>query len=462
MDKVVSFPRPEAAPAPEAETASLERTHRTFMCTVLFLDIVEYAKKPVSQQLRVKEHCNALLSEALHDIPAPDRIILDTGDGAAINFLGDPEDALFVAINLARAFAKPSAEGLKVDVRIGINLGPVRLVRDINGQPSIIGDGINVAERIMSFATSGQVLVSRAYYEVATRISEDYAQLFSYQGSRTDKHVREHEVYVLASTGVEARDVTARRHNARPEPTPAPEATITSAPVDTTIRRIPLPHLAAALSSLLLMCAVVYYVTDRAASAESAAPRFSPAIRVPEPQPVTMAPAVPAPAPHTSEVAQTVAPAPEREAHVAPAARTAVQKPAPHTAPRTSVREKPAAVAAASGHVLTTPQTPVTPWSAVHQDKPAPAPATPVSVEQVTAHTATKTPTALVMLAVSPWGEVVVDGKPMGVSPPLSELELAPGTHRLEIRNGSFAPYQEMLKLAPNQTLKIRHKFAQR
>jgi class 3 adenylate cyclase len=461
MDKVVSFPRPEAAPAPEAEAASLERTQRTFMCTVLFLDIVEYAKKPVSQQLRVKEACNAVLSEALRDIPAQDRIILDTGDGAAINFLGDPEDALFVAINLARAFARPAADGLKVDVRIGINLGPVRLVRDINGQPSIIGDGINVAERIMSFAASGQVLVSRAYYEVATRISEDYAQLFTYQGSRTDKHVREHEVYVLASTGAEARDVTARRHNARPEREPAPEATITSAPVSATIRRIPLPHLAAALSSLLLMCAVVYYVADRAASKDSAAPRFSPAIRLAEPQPATLTP--PAPPTHTTEIAQSPAPTPEREASVAFAPKPSVQTPAPHTAHRAAAHEKPATVATAPVQAPAAPQTPVTPWTTVHPEKPAPAPATPAVVESVAVHTpAPKTPTALVMLAVSPWGEVVVDGKPMGVSPPLNELELAPGMHRLEIRNGSFAPHQEILKVEANQTLKIRHKFAQR
>jgi serine/threonine-protein kinase len=105
----------------------------------------------------------------------------------------------------------------------------------------------------------------------------------------------------------------------------------------------------------------------------------------------------------------------------------------------------------------------VTPWTAVHPEKPAPAPATPAAVEPVAVHTpAPKTPTALVMIAVSPWGEVVVDGKPMGVSPPLNELELAPGTHRVEIRNGSFAPYQEILKVEANQTLKIRHKFSQR
>ena len=70
-------------------------------------------------------------------------------------------------------------------------------------------------------------------------------------------------------------------------------------------------------------------------------------------------------------------------------------------------------------------------------------------------------PTALIMLAVSPWGEVVVDGKSMGVAPPLSELELAPGRYRIEIRNGGFKPYLEIFDLEPNQTIRIKHKFKQ-
>ena len=173
-----------------------ERTNRTFVCAVLFLDIVDYSKKPVSEQLRIKERFTARIAEAIREISADHRIILDTGDGVAINFLDDPEDALFVALRLARGFASAPESDATVEVRIGVNLGPVRLARDSNGQPNIIGDGINVAERVMSFAGTGQVLVSRSYYELVTRACEDYARLFTYQGSRTDKHVREHEIFV--------------------------------------------------------------------------------------------------------------------------------------------------------------------------------------------------------------------------------------------------------------------------
>ena len=71
---------------------------------------------------------------------------------------------------------------------------------------NIIGDGINVAQRVMSFARPGQLLVSRSFYEVVSCLSRDYAKLFHHEGSRTDKHVREHEVYaVVGGTPAAAR-----------------------------------------------------------------------------------------------------------------------------------------------------------------------------------------------------------------------------------------------------------------
>ena len=49
-----------------------------------------------------------------------------------------------------------------------------------------------------------------------------------------------------------------------------------------------------------------------------------------------------------------------------------------------------------------------------------------------------------------------------GREPADAELELAPGSHRIEIRNGQFKPYFETLELAPNQTIRIQHKFSPR
>ena len=171
----------------------VESSGRTVVCSVLFLDIVEYSKKSVAEQAQLKQRSNELLSDALESVAGRDRVILDTGDGAAIAFLGDPEDALFVALAVRDNVTN-------LPLRMGIHLGPARLVKDLNGQVNIIGDGINVAQRVMSFADPGQLLVSRSYYEVVSCLSVDYANLFTHQGARTDKHVRAHEVYSVGSS----------------------------------------------------------------------------------------------------------------------------------------------------------------------------------------------------------------------------------------------------------------------
>jgi serine/threonine-protein kinase len=46
-----------------------------------------------------------------------------------------------------------------------------------------------------------------------------------------------------------------------------------------------------------------------------------------------------------------------------------------------------------------------------------------------------------------------------GVTPPLQELELTPGRHRIEIRNGGFAPHVVTVNAKPGQRLRIKHKF---
>src|SRR5258706_2823845 len=172
-----------------------DSSSRTLVCSIVFLDIVEYSKKAVADQLHLKQLFNAILATALKPIEARDRVVLDTGDGAAITFLGDPEDALLVGMEIRDAVVTETRLG----VRMGINLGPMRLVRDLNAQLNIIGDGINVAQRVMSFADAGQLLVSRSFYEVVSCLSRDYEKLFGYVGARTDKHVREHEVYSVGT-----------------------------------------------------------------------------------------------------------------------------------------------------------------------------------------------------------------------------------------------------------------------
>jgi class 3 adenylate cyclase len=488
MHKVSALGTATARQAPPAEARVVEfpgtpeRAGRTFVCSVLFLDIVEYSKRPVAEQLQIKERFNAQVSQTIAEIPPQDRIILDTGDGVAISFLEDPEDALRVALTLTHWFALPGG----IPVRAGINLGPVRLTRDINGQPNIIGDGINVAQRVMSFAQPGQLLVSRAFHEGVARFAESYATLFSYQGSRTDKHVREHEIFELSAAAGQALEVAERRKR-----TPRREGGPPAATIAAGARLMGQRRLAFAVTGLSLgalgAALVAFLQPDGGEPQEPAAvvahapaqPSAMPAVpAVPaavqpesaqrpaqgdepqrdepqpaeslraepqpaEPQPAALQPAEPQPAePQPAEQAPQRS-GPSRPAAVAP---ERVVDAAPAPAPRVP-REPAASDADADTKTVQAPWNP--PASSAD-------PVPPVPVTKV--RTATGA-TALVLLAISPWGEVYVNGKSVGVSPPLAEVELKPGKHRIEVRNGSFKPYQEDMELGSNQTVRIKHKF---
>lgn len=64
-----------------------------------------------------------------------------------------------------------------------------------------------------------------------------------------------------------------------------------------------------------------------------------------------------------------------------------------------------------------------------------------------------------VTFAISPWGEVFVDGKRQGVSPPLRDLKLNAGKHTILIVNETFKPYSQTIDLEPDSTHKIKYKF---
>jgi class 3 adenylate cyclase len=188
--------RAGAAPAfatstPSAGSGAGQR--RNLLGTILFLDLVGYSIRSVDDQVAVKKLFNELIGKALRGVAEEARIAIDTGDGAAICFMGDPEEALHSALLLRDLLTQ--RYGTVLTARIGLHMGPVRIIQDINDRVNVIGDGINVAQRVMDFAQPNQVLVSRAYYDVISRITDDTADMFQYLGQREDKHGRLHEVY---------------------------------------------------------------------------------------------------------------------------------------------------------------------------------------------------------------------------------------------------------------------------
>jgi hypothetical protein len=428
-----------------------EHTNRTFICSVLFLDIVEYTKQVVGVQIALKERFNAVLTEAIAGVATDDRIILDTGDGAAVSFLGDPEDALFAGMSLRDAVAgQEVAGGPRLQIRVGVNLGPVRLVKDINGQPNIIGDGINVAQRVMSFADPGQILVSRSYHDVMARLSEDYAKLFHYEGAKTDKHVREHEVYAIgAAPSNLKRTMPAPKQATRLPSLRIPKLSWLFKPGWTEALAVNSKLLVAApLAFTLIVGSGVIARTYRSSNSELK-PATSVAVQQPrvteasdtDSPPVKLAatePSAASPEPKT--------PPRHQEPHAAvPAKETQPRSKARETnaTPKTSAMVQTARAkeveAQPRGKEITTPQ------RAKEPEPVATAPAFPRD--------------AVINIVALPWAEVYVDGTRQGVSPPLRAIPIKPGKHRVELRNTSFPAYVETVELKSGAEISVRHRF---
>ena len=83
-----------------------------------------------------------------------------------------------------------------------------------------------------------------------------------------------------------------------------------------------------------------------------------------------------------------------------------------------------------------------------------PAPKTP-AVEAVTPAGGQ----GVVTFDIAPWGEVLVDNKPAGVAPPLTELKLPTGRHTIEIRHGDLPAVAATVDVDPAKPLRIRHHF---
>ena len=65
----------------------------------------------------------------------------------------------------------------------------------------------------------------------------------------------------------------------------------------------------------------------------------------------------------------------------------------------------------------------------------------------------------VVQLAVSPWGQIEVDGRAMGTSPPLARLTLPSGTHTITVRNTDFPPYTATMTVSGENPVTLRHSF---
>ncbi|MBL0730488.1 serine/threonine-protein kinase [Piscinibacter sp. HJYY11] len=184
--------------------------------------------------------------------------------------------------------------------------------------------------------------------------------------------------------------------------------------------------------------------------------------QAPTPEPVQAAAPVVAPAPPPAVV-------PEVASAPVVTAAAPVEPPASVIAPAAGL---PASAGVAPAPVEPPPPAP----APVQVAKAEPAPAKPVAAPKEAAPKETArerrareareregrravAATGTLRIAVSPWGHVEVDGKPMGTTPPLNELTLSEGRHTITIRNDEFPPFSSSVTIVPGQPVSLKHRF---
>ncbi len=318
---------------------------KSVMCSVLILDIVAYSRRSVSEQMELRNGLNKALDSAILLVSTDDRIILDTAAGVAISFLNNVEDALRVALMLSENLREEGA-GLThpLPVRMGIHLGPVHLILDSKRQPNIVGDGINVAQRVTEFSEAGQILISRSYRDAISNHAPEYAGMLPYHGNYIDKHLREHEVYLVSSKEDMAQPIPGK-DGAEQGDRSGQDAGGNPGIIEKFSSR-PLILVGAFVVGILVLVAAKLIKVG-------------------------------------------------------------------------SEDAKPASAALVEPAKM-----------------------------------------AILRIAVTPWGEVYLDGSLQGISPPLAELKISPGAHHIEIRNKAFPEYSRNFKINPGENKDIRYRFA--
>jgi eukaryotic-like serine/threonine-protein kinase len=88
--------------------------------------------------------------------------------------------------------------------------------------------------------------------------------------------------------------------------------------------------------------------------------------------------------------------------------------------------------------------------------QPAPP---PVVRQDVIAPKPVVKPTGTLFLAISPWGRVSVDGRAVGVAPPLTQLTLPEGKHTVTIKNDESPAFTQSIQVEAGQGVTVTHAF---
>ena len=172
------------------------------VASVVFLKIQDFARRPASEQTRLRAQLQAVVAVTAAEIPVPGRIVLDASDGAAVVVLDDPQAAL----RLAQRALTAVAAGLPLSA--GLNHGTLQLAGRKGGE-GMTGDGLAVAASVAEFAAPPQLYASDTFRAALADAAPGAEAALVPSGTFTDPGLRTHELYA-PDEGAPARR---RRHH---------------------------------------------------------------------------------------------------------------------------------------------------------------------------------------------------------------------------------------------------------
>jgi hypothetical protein len=172
----------------------------SIVASVVFLHIQDFARRPASEQARLRAQLEAVLAVTTAELDAAGRIVLEAADGAAVVLLHDPIGAL----RLAQRALTAAAAGLPLSA--GLNHGALQL-SGRKGAEGMTGDGIAVAASIAEFAAASRLFASRSFRNALADAAPGREVSLVAAGGFKDAGLRDHEVFTLDEKALARRQL---------------------------------------------------------------------------------------------------------------------------------------------------------------------------------------------------------------------------------------------------------------
>lgn len=419
-----------------------ETDSRKAICCLLVLEIADYETKPVFDQIRLTQHLRQVLSDTTARAGSDDVVSIVREQGAVLSFLADPEECFTTALAIREAMLNQHCYS-DLLLRIGINLGSVEIARDEFGHAYVSGAARRDAERAMHQGRPRQLSVTRAFFEVLSRAAPELAGALEYQGVFSDTLGPPLGLYRLSTPHSGELSSSSMAHGTITHPSGQPTRVLSPASAKPSMQAaLRTPDESRRVRRWQLRYVLVPLLLGAAALTSSSRFRVDVAALMPAPQLAAAVAETPMPRARVQDSGVS-ATAPDAMASVKQAspARTesAVDKPARRASPSARRGEDPA----------------------LASDRTAQLEPSQTQGKRVdpTAGAAPASDSATLLLAVRPWGEVYVDGRKVGVTPPLKRFQVAPGRRLVTIKNSFLPEYRIQLTVDPNAELKVVHDF---